>query len=126
MPIQRFPGTAFAANSLPTQVFATEIYGARISNIQVTDSNYSVTGAANVSTAGGHIRINGSGFVTGCTVVLGSLAAGAVPNLASAVSFISSTQVHAQVPALPAGYRTVFLVNPDGSTALRFNGIGYS
>jgi hypothetical protein len=126
MPIQRFPGRAFVENSLPATVFSTDVAGPRIANIQVTDSNYSVTGAANVSTAGGYIRINGTGFVSGCTVIIGSLAAGAVPNVAPSVSFINSTRVNAQVPANSAGSRTVFLVNPDGSTALKFDGVSYS
>lgn len=126
MAIQLFPGQAFTANTLPTASFTVDVAGPRIANIQVTNSSYTVTGASNVSTAGGYIRVNGTGFVSGCTVVVGTLAAGDLPNVASAVSFVSSTQVNVQVPAVAAGYRTIFVVNPDGTTALRFNALAYS
>jgi hypothetical protein len=90
-----------------------------ISSIEVTDSSYSVLDDTAVSVNGGYIKITGTGFVSGCQVVIGSA-------VASSVTYVSSTVVHCQVPAQTAGTYTVYLTNPNGSVAIRVNGINYS
>ena len=45
---------------------------------------------------------------------------------ATSVTFISSTEVRAQVPATTAGTYIVYLVNSDGGVAIRVNGISFS
>jgi hypothetical protein len=91
----------------------------KFSNIQVTNSSYTVQGASTVSTAGGYVKITGSNFVTGCNVLVNQ-------TTATSVTFVSSTEVRAQLPATTAGTYIVYLVNPDGAVAIRVPGITFS
>ena len=93
--------------------------GPKISSVQVTNSSYSTLNATAVDTAGGFIRITGSGFTTGCQVLVNTTPA-------TSTTFISSTEVRAQVPATAAGTYVVYLVNSDGGVAIRVNGITFS
>jgi hypothetical protein len=90
-----------------------------ISNIQVTNSSYTVLDDTAVDTAGGYIKISGSGFVSGCSVLINQTAA-------TSVTFISSTEVRAQLPATTAGTYIVYLVNTSGDVAIRVNGVTFS
>ena len=70
--------------------------------------------------AGGQtITLTGTGFVTGCSVFVGT-------TQASVVTFISATSVTFTAPALAAATYTLYLVNPDGGTATIVPGISYS
>lgn len=91
----------------------------KITGIQVTNSSGTVLDDTAVDTAGGHIRITGSGFESGCQVMINN-----VP--AAATTFVSATQVRAQVAATAAGTYVVYLVNSDGGVAIRLNGITFS
>jgi hypothetical protein len=91
----------------------------KITNIQVTDSAYTVLDDTAVDTAGGYIKISGTGFAAGCNVLINQ-------TTAVSVTFVSSTEVRAQVPATTAGTYIVYLVNADGSVAIRVNGITFS
>jgi hypothetical protein len=93
--------------------------GPKISAVQVTDSSGTVLDDTAVDVAGGYILLTGSGFESGCQVVI---------NTTPAVSttFVSATQVRAQVAATPAGTYIVYLVNADGGVAIRINGITFS
>jgi len=93
--------------------------GILISNIQVTDSSYTVLDDTAVDTAGGYIKITGSGFASGCSVLINQTAA-------TSVTFISSTEVRAQLPATAAGTYIVYLVNTSGDVAIRVNGVTFS
>ena len=126
MTIQRLPGSAITPGTITvTQLdsaTATVIQtggGPKITNIQVTDAAYTVLDDTAVDTAGGNIRITGTGFVTGCSVIVGS-------QPASSVAFVSSTEVRVQVGAQSAGTYIVYLVNPDGGVGIRVNGLTYS
>ena len=121
MPSYTTPGTAITAGTITaTQLVGSfDIYAVpKITSILVTNSSYATIGG-NVSTAGGYIKAIGVGFVTGCTVVVNS-------NIATSVSFVSSTEVRAQLPANPAGTYMIYLTNPDGGVALKINGITFS
>jgi len=126
MPYGQLPGTAITANSIPATQFVAVSAPPKISNIAVTNNTYSFTGGNLSSSTGGFIRIIGTDFVSGCSVVVGDLAAGAQANVATAVSFVNTTQVNAQLPAVSAGTKSVFLVNPNGSTAIRVAAVNYS
>ena len=89
-----------------------------ITSIAVTNSSYTVLDDTAVDTAGGYIKITGSNFATGCSVVIGSV-------LATSVTFTSSTEVRAQIPAQAAGSYTVYLSNADGTVAMRVLGVNY-
>ena len=71
-------------------------------------------------TAGGQtINLTGNGFQSGCSVLVGSTAA-------SVVSFISSTQISFTAPVQTAGTYVIYVINPDGGTAISIPGISYS
>jgi hypothetical protein len=89
-----------------------------ITSIAVTDSSYTALDDTAVSTSGGYIKITGSNFATGCSVVIGSV-------LATSVTFTSSTEVRAQIPAQAAGSYTLYLSNTDGTVAMRVLGVNY-
>ncbi len=93
--------------------------GPTVTNIQITNSSYVVLDDTAVSTSGGYIRITGTNFASGCEVIIGS-------TNATAVAFVSSTVLNVQVPALSAGTYVVYVVNSDGSVAIRVNGLTFS
>ena len=115
-----------AASSVTTTAIASDVTalisqggGPKITNIQVTDNTYTVLDDTAVDTAGGYIRITGTGFAAGCQVLINN-----VP--ATSTTFVSATQVRAQVPATAAGTYVIYLVNTDGGVAIRVNGITFS
>jgi hypothetical protein len=91
----------------------------KITGIQVTDSLGTVLDDTAVDVAGGHVVITGTGFESGCQVMINN-----VP--AAATTFVSATQVRAQLPATAAGTYIVYLVNTDGAVAIRLNGVTFS
>jgi hypothetical protein len=93
--------------------------GPKITAITVTDSSYTAIDDTAVSLTGGYIKITGSGFASGCQVLVGTTPA-------NTVAFISDSEVRAQVPATTAGTYIVYLVNSDGGVAIRVNGINFS
>jgi len=100
-------------------VVATGVGGPKIASIVVTDNGYNNLDDTAVNISGGYIKLIGTGFVTGCQVVVGTL-------VATSVTFISSTEVRAQIPAQAAGTYTVYLTNSDGGVAIRVNAVNYS
>jgi hypothetical protein len=111
------PGSITSASLSPSIEISSGV--PKISNLQITDSSYAVLDDTAVSTSGGYIKITGSGFVSGCQVIVGD-------TLTTTTTFVSGTEVQAQVPAKSLGTYTVYLVNPDGGTATRINGLTYS
>jgi hypothetical protein len=91
----------------------------KITSIVVTDSSYTVLDDTAVSTAGGYIKIIGTGFTTASQVLVNTTSA-------SSVSFVSSTELRAQLPATSAGTYVIYVVATDGSVAIRVNGITFS
>jgi hypothetical protein len=93
--------------------------GPKISSVVVTDSSYNTLDDTAVALTGGYIKIAGSGFESGCQVLLGT-------TLATSVSYISSSEVRAQLPASSTGTYIIYLVNTDGGTAIRVNAVTFS
>jgi hypothetical protein len=91
----------------------------KIANIQVTTSSYTVLDDTAVDTAGGYIKISGTGFVSGCNVLINQ-------TTATSVTFVSATEIRVQLPATTAGTYMVYVVNPDGAVALRPAGVTFS
>jgi hypothetical protein len=109
--------TKISSYNIQSAALASIGGGPKVSSIQITDSGYSVTGASTVSTSGGYVRVNGTGFKSNVNVVLGE-------TLASAVTFISSSQLNVQIPALSTGSYIVYVTNTDdGRVAVKPNGI---
>ena len=126
MPIQKLPGSAIAPGTITVvqleSTVATTVQtggGPKLTNIQITDNAYTVLDDTAVDVTGGYIKITGTGFVTGCSVIVGQLPA-------ASVTFISSTEVRAQLSAQSAGTYIVYLVNPDGGVGIRVNGVTHS
>lgn len=111
--------TKISANNIQAATLANLGGSPTITQIQVCDSSYTVLDDTAVDTAGGYIKITGTRFASGCQVTVGSTAA-------TSVTFVSSTEIRAQVPATSAGTYIVYVSNTDGSTAIRVNGITFS
>ena len=70
--------------------------------------------------AGGQtITLNGTGFVNGASILIAGTVVGVV-------TFISATQLTFTSPAFAAGSYVMYVINPDGGTALSLPGIQYS
>lgn len=93
--------------------------GPKITSVAVANSSYTILDDTAVDTAGGYIVITGTGFASGCQVVINDV-------LASSVSFVNSTTVRAQVGPRAAGTYNVYLTNPDGGVAISVSGLTYS
>jgi hypothetical protein len=103
-------------NSLDTDSISL---GPKIRSIQIANSTYVVKDDTAVNIGGGYIVITGSGFTSNSTVLIGS-------NSACSVTFVSTTQLRAEVPASAAGSYPVYVVTGDGGTAIRVNALTYS
>jgi hypothetical protein len=90
--------------------------GPTIANVSIANSTYTLLDDTAVSNAGGYVVITGSNFQSGAQVLFGSTSA-------CTVTFVDSTQLNVQVPALTAGSYVVYVQNGDGSTAIKLNGI---
>lgn len=93
--------------------------GVKISNVSIANSSYTILDDTAVDTAGGYIVITGAGFNSGAQVIIGG-------TNATSVTRVSSTELRAQVPAKSAATYNVYVVNTDGSTGIRVNGLTYS
>jgi hypothetical protein len=104
-----------------TSATISAITGPTITSVQIASDNTYATilDDTAVGTSGGYIIINGTGFVSGCQVYIDS-------TISTSVTFVNSTRVNVQVPASSSGTYVIYLINPDGSMAIRINGITYS
>jgi hypothetical protein len=110
--------TVAKLNSDVTQLI-TQGGGPKITGVAITNSSWTVLDDTAVDTAGGYIKLTGTNFVTGCSVVVGTISA-------TAVTFTSSTELRVQLPAQAAGTYILYVTNPDGGTAIRVNAVTYS
>lgn len=112
---------------MTTQISSTNIQAATlaalspvtITSITVTNSSWTPLDDSAVSTSGGYIVITGTNFASGCNVIISS-------TNATSVTFVNSTTLRVQVPAMSAGTYVVYVVNSDGGTAIIVNGLTYS
>jgi hypothetical protein len=94
-------------------------WGAIVTGVRVSGITYSGDDLATSPNGGQTVTLNGSGFVSTPTVFVDG-------TIAPSVSFVSSSQITFVTPAKSAGTYHVYVVNPDGSTAIFVNGISYS
>ena len=70
--------------------------------------------------AGGEtVVLNGTGFTATPTVFIDNV-------IVPSVTFISSTQISFVTPVKAAGTYHIYVINPDGSTCIKVNGLSYS
>jgi hypothetical protein len=100
--------TAFAGSLEPKILYAN-----------VASNTYTILDDTAVNVGGGYIVITGAEFQSGATVLIDTVAA-------SAVSYINSTTLGAQVPARSAASYNLYVVNPDGGIGIKPAGITYS
>lgn len=67
-----------------------------ITQVQITDSSWTVLDDSAVSTSGGYIVVTGNNFQSGCNVIIDR-------TNATSVTFVNSTTLRVQVPAMSAG-----------------------
>lgn len=90
-----------------------------ITDLYVTDSSYNVLDDQAISTSGGYVKIIGTGFKSGAVVYAGGTAA-------LTTTFVSSTEIRAQLGAASSNTLHIYVVNPDNSGAIFLSGIVYS
>ena len=100
-----------------------------VGNVTVTSSTIIATRVTTITypgndtaadPAGGQtITLTGSGFVVSASILINSIAV-------SVVSVVSSTVITFTSPANSSGSYVIYVVNPDGSTAIAVPGIQYS
>ena len=93
--------------------------GPKITTVNVANSAYTVLDDTAVNTGGGYIVITGSGFESGAQVIIDT-------TTATSVSYINSSTLRAEVPSKNAASYNLYVVNPDGGTAIKVNGVTYS
>jgi hypothetical protein len=108
------------STSMYDYVASLKADGPRINTIAITDAAYTVTGSNILSAnTGGYIKIIGSNFLSNTQVLVRR---GAMTP-ALTITYISSSELRARVPASNVGVNIVYVVNYDGKFAA--NTIGY-
>lgn len=90
-----------------------------LSQVRVTSIDYPGDDTATLPAGGATLTLTGTGFAATPMVFVDG-------TLAPSVSFVSSTQITFVAPAKSAGTYHLYIVNPDGATAIFVNGISYS
>jgi hypothetical protein len=93
--------------------------GASATVPSVTAITYSGDDTAADVAGGQTISLTGTNFATGASVIVNGI-------VASVVSVVNSTTITFTAPAMAAGSYIVYVVNPNGTTALAVPGIQYS
>jgi len=88
-----------------------------INTISITDSSYNILDDTAANTGGAYLTITGTNFQSGAIVMVGS------GNTALSTTFVDSNNLRAQIPAIAAGTYPVYVVNTNGGTAIRINGL---
>ena len=86
---------------------------------KITLVDYPGDDLATTPTGGATVAITGTGFVNGCQVLVDS-------TYATTVTFVSSTSISFTTPAMSAGTYPIYVINPDGGTAIAIPGVSYS
>ena len=90
-----------------------------LSVVKITSIDYAGDDLAADPAGGQTITVTGSGFVDTPTVYVND-------TIAPSVSFVSSTEITFTTPAKTAGTYNLYVINTDGSTAIKVMGISYS
>jgi hypothetical protein len=91
----------------------------KITTVNVANNTYAVLDDTAVNVGGGYLVISGSGFATGAQVLVDVTPA-------TSTTFVNSTTLRAEVPAKTAATYNLYVVNTDGGTGTKINGVTYS
>lgn len=91
----------------------------KITNVQIANSTYYVLDDTAVNVGGGYIVVTGAGFQSGAQVIIDTTPA-------TSTTFVNSATLRAQVPTKSAATYNLYVVNSDGGTAIKVNGLTYS
>ena len=92
-----------------------------ITNIYYTDSSYTNLDDTAVSITGGYVKILGSGFGVGFSLYLNGVVVSQ-----SNTTFVSSTEIRAQLPATSLGTYSLMLFNGNNAGVISPNGVFFS
>jgi hypothetical protein len=90
-----------------------------ISAVTITNSSYAALSAIQVLTSGGYVKLIGSGFSANNTVYVNSVAA-------ISTTYVSTTEIRAQVPAASEGTQSLTVFNSNGRGYRYAPGLPYS
>jgi len=91
-----------------------------ITTIQIADSSYNVLDDTAANTTGGYVVITGTNFGSNSQVIIGT-------TNATSTTYVNSTTIRAQVPALSAASYPVYVFdNTSGAVGIKPNGLTYS
>jgi len=122
MPFTQISSTNIQPNTVvdyATYSTFTTSLAPKIASVNVANSAFTVLDDTAVNVGGGYIVVTGENFAANATVLVDT-------TQASAVTRVSSTQLRVQVPAKAAATYNLYVVNPDGGTGIRVNGVTYS
>jgi alpha-tubulin suppressor-like RCC1 family protein len=88
-----------------------------INTISIANSSYTILDDTAANTSGAYLVITGTNFQSGAIVMVGS------SNTALSTTFVDSSTLRAEIPAIAAGTYPVYVVNTNGGTAIRINGL---
>jgi hypothetical protein len=90
-----------------------------VSGPKITLIDYPGDDLATPPAGGATVVIVGTGFVNGCQVLINT-------TYANTVTFTSNSSISFTTPAMTAGTYPLYVINPDGGTAISLPGISYS
>jgi len=91
----------------------------KVTTVNVANSAYTVLDDTAVNIGGGYIVVTGSDFQSGAIVLVDT-------TQATSTTFVNSTTLRAELPAKSAASYNIYVVNPDGGTGIRVNGVTFS
>jgi hypothetical protein len=120
MALTKLSSTEFQTGAITTDKFSGDVaLSVRIANVLIANSTYTVLDDTAVNVGGGYIVVTGAGFQSGAQIVINETPA-------TSTTFVSSTELRAQIGAKSAATYDVYVINPDGGNAISVNGITYS
>ena len=96
------PLTKITTTEIDTVSISQVTAGPTIANVSIANSTYVILDDTAVSNAGGYIVVAGTKFQSGAQVLIGN-------TVATSVTFVNSTTLNVQVPALTAGTYTMYI-----------------
>jgi len=89
----------------------------QINTVSIADSSYTILDDTAANTSGGYLVIKGTNFQPGAIVMVGS------GNTALSTAYVDPFTLRAEIPAISSGSYPVYVVNSNGGTAIKINGL---